>query len=125
MRAISHWLVCFAGDPVKAATIVLSPCEDGAKPLRTAFSILPSQHLCRFISACLAFVCTAPSKIIEHIKRSYVHLSVKEGLIAGGLETQIMYNSSRIIQMIIVATVNRKRNFVVVVILHHVQPVFT
>lgn len=47
----------------------LSPSREGMKD---CFSVLPSQHLCRFMSACLAFVCTACTKNIAHYVYTYV-----------------------------------------------------
>ena len=36
--------------------------------VKDRFSVLPGQHLCKFVSACLAFVCSAYAYIVEHVK---------------------------------------------------------
>ena len=35
---------------------------------KDCFSVFLSQHLCRLISACLAFLCTAHTKLVAHVK---------------------------------------------------------
>ena len=55
-----------AADPVKAATVGSNPGRAGVKD---RFRVqLPSQEMCRLVSACLAFVCTARTKIVVHVK---------------------------------------------------------
>ena len=44
------------------------------------FPVNPSQGL-------LTLVCTSCSKITEHVHNSYVHLAIRKGLMAGGMET--------------------------------------
>ena len=51
------------------------------------FWFILSQHLCRLVSACLAFLYTAHTKIVEYVKSSHGCLSVKEGVTAGGMDT--------------------------------------
>ena len=55
---IAQWFVSCVGDPVETAT---APHHDQVKD---RFSVLQSQHLCRLVSACLAFVGTALTKIL-------------------------------------------------------------
>ena len=52
-------------DPVKAAALGLTSGRDRVKD---GVSVLSSQHLCRLASACKAFMCTACTKIIAHVK---------------------------------------------------------
>ena len=54
-----------AGDPVQAATVGWTP---GQHNVEGRLSALPSQHSCRLVGACLAFVCTARTEIIAHVK---------------------------------------------------------
>ena len=58
---------------------------------------------------CLAFVCTALTKIVAHAKAPFVPFRQGEYLSAVGMETQAMHNSNIMIRMMVVATPNRRR----------------
>ena len=82
---IAQWLESCVGDPVETAT---APHHDQVKD---RFSVLQRQHFCRLIRACLAFVCTARTKIVAHVKDPVS--TFRYGQWHGN--TQITHNSSR------------------------------
>ena len=81
-------------DPVKAATMALTPGRDRVKDSLLGLS---SQHLCRVISASFAFMCTASTKTVA-CYRFRGRLFKKESLLAGGRETWLRQISSRIVK---------------------------
>ena len=65
--------------PLSVAIVGSSPSQDRLKDC--CFPVLPSWHFCRFIRACLTFMCTACMKIIVHAKKKHhVHSLIWEGL---------------------------------------------
>ena len=71
---------------------------------RTIFSSRLCQHLCRLISACLAFVCTARTKIVVHVVKDYTFWCEKAcGWLYGHVDLHVTHNSLRIIKLMIVA----------------------
>ena len=87
-----------AGDPMETVTMGSSP---GRARVKDRSSVLVSQHLRRLVSACLAFVCTAHTKIVAHVKDpmpTFCHGN-----------THITHNSSRIMKIITVATPNERK----------------
>ena len=68
------------------------------------FSSRLCQHLCRLISACLAFVCTARTKIVVHVVKDYTFWCEKaRGWLYGHTDLHVTHNSLRIIKPMIVA----------------------
>ena len=55
--------------------------------------VLPNQHTCKLVSAFLAFVCKACTKIVVHVqkerkKQKHVHLPTEKDLTTDGEETR-------------------------------------
>ena len=81
---------------------------DSKDMVKGRFSVLPSQHFCRLMSACLTSVCMASTKIVVHVKRSHIYLFDQKWLHGQWHGKKQITHNSRIIKMMTVATNGRR-----------------
>ena len=106
---MNQWLARCASAPVKAASVGSTPDRYGVKD---RFSVLPNRRV--QTGQCLSRLQVHSTQSDRCApERSHVHLSIREGLTAGGVGTHgwcTILNSSKMYKLMIAATSNGRRN---------------